>query len=155
MRSQILETIDFLDNYYNRNESPNAIDTINSTENIAGAHVANQEHQNYYDWQDQQYIACKYNGGLEQVTLELVPSIIIEEEEDVFHQWSDQYDQWDNTSYLPVNEDDVGGSHTFNVDNPVFNLTKIKWDGTSKTSVVSNLSESSNKLDLYISKRQS
>ena len=59
-----------------------------------------------------------------------MPNIILEEEEDGFHQWADQYDQWDNTSYTPVEEDDVGGSHTFNVDNHVFNVTKIKRDGT-------------------------
>ena len=40
---------DFLDNYHDRNESPNAMDTVNSTENIEGTHVVNQEHQNYYD----------------------------------------------------------------------------------------------------------
>ena len=70
--------LDFLDNYHNWNKLGNAIDTVNSAENIAGAHVANQEHQNYYDWRDQQYIACKYNGGLEQVTLEVATDIIVE-----------------------------------------------------------------------------
>ena len=44
------------------------------------------------DRQDQQYIARKYNGGLEQVTLELAPDIIVEEEEEDFYQWTDQYD---------------------------------------------------------------
>ena len=66
-----------------------------------------------------------------------------------------QYDQWDTTSYTPVTDDDMGGSHTFNVDNPVFNVTIIKRDGTSKTRVVSKLSELSNKSDFYIGKRQS
>ena len=84
-----------------------------------------------------QYIACKYNSGLEQVTLELVPDIILEELEDGFHQWAAQYDRWDDTSYRPVNEDDVRGSYTFNVENPVSNITKIKQDGTSKTRAVS------------------
>ena len=42
----------------------------------------------------------------------MVPNIILEEdEEDGFHQWADQYDQWDNTPYTPVEEDDVGGFH--------------------------------------------
>ena len=146
---------DFLD--HNWNKSPNSIDTVNSGANIAGAHFANQEHQNYYDQQGQQYIASKYNGGIEQVTLELAVNIILEEEEEEenrFYQWADQYDQWDTTPYTPITDDDVGGSYTFNVHNPMFNLTKIKRDWTPKTSVVS-LSESNNKSDFYIGKRQS
>ena len=66
----IYDWLDFLDSYHNWKKLPNTIDTTNSAENIAGTHVANQEHQNYYDWRDQQYIARKYNRGLEQVTLE-------------------------------------------------------------------------------------
>ena len=88
--------------------------------------------------------------------MELAPNIIVEEEEeDEFYQWADQYDQWDTTPYTPVTDNDVGGSHTFNVDNPVLNFTKIKGDGTSKTRVVNKLSKSNNKSDLYIGKRQS
>ena len=117
----------------------------------------NQEYQNYYDRRDQQYIDCKYNGGLEHVIMELVPNIIVEEEEeeDGFYQWADQYDQRDTTPYTPVTNDDVGGSDTFNVDNPLFNLTDIKGDRTSKTRVVSELFESNNRSDFYISKLQS
>ena len=127
---------DFLDNYHNWNKSPTVIDTVNSEANIAVAHFTNQEHQNYYDRRQQQYIAHKYNSDLEQLTLELAPNIILEEEgEDGFYQWVDQYDQWDTTPYTPVTNNDVGDSHKFNVDNPVFNLTKIKRDGTSKTRV--------------------
>jgi len=69
----------------------------------------------------------------------LAPNIILEEEEDGFHQWADQYDQWDNTLYTPVTDNDVGGSQTFNVDIPVFNLTKIIRDLTSKTRVVNKI----------------
>ena len=146
----------FLDNYHNQNKLLKAIDTSNSTENMAGVHVTNREHQNYYDRRDQRFIACKNNGGLEQVTQELAPgNIVVVEEEDEFYQWADQYDQWDTTPYTPVTDNDVGGSHTFNFDNPLFNLTKIKRDGTSKTRVVSKLSESNNKSDFYIGKRQS
>ena len=82
-------------------------DTTNSVANIAEVTIVNQEHQNYYDCRDQQYISCKYNGGLEQATLELAPIIILEEEEDGFHQWADQYDQWDNRSYTPITENDM------------------------------------------------
>ena len=100
--------------------------TVNSVENIARDHVMNQDHQNYHDQREQKYIACKYNGGLEQVTLELAPDIIVEEEEeeDGFDRWTDQYGQWDTTPYTPVTDDDVGGSNTFNVDNPMFDLKK-------------------------------
>ena len=90
--------------------------------------------------------------------MELVPVIILEEEEeeeDGVYQWADQYDQWDTTPYTPVTKKDVGDSHTFYLDNPLFNLTKIKRDETSKTRVVNKLSESNNKLDFYIGKRQS
>ena len=37
---------DFLDNHHGCNKSPNVIDTVNSAENITGAHVPNQEHLN-------------------------------------------------------------------------------------------------------------
>ena len=55
-------------------------------------------------------IARKYNGGLEQETMELVLGIILEEEEeeeDGFHQCADQYDQLGNTSYTIINKDKV------------------------------------------------
>ena len=65
--------------------------------NTPAIDILNQEHQDYYEWRDQQSIAqytgCKYDGGLEQITLELVPDIILEEVEDAYHQWADQYDQ--------------------------------------------------------------
>ena len=48
----------------------------------------------------QYYICCKYNDGLERVAIEFKPVIILEE--DGFYQWADQYDQWDNTFYTPV-----------------------------------------------------
>ena len=58
--------------------------------------ILNQEHQDCYNWRNQQsipqYIGHKYNGGLERIILELV-DIILEEEEDGFHQLADQYDQ--------------------------------------------------------------
>ena len=59
----------------------------------------------YYNQSDQQLFARKHKGGLEQVTIELVPNIILEEEEeeeDGFYQWADKYDQWDNNPYTPA-----------------------------------------------------
>ena len=51
--------------------------------------------------------------------------------------------------------DETGSFHTFNADNSVFNLTKTKQIGKSKTRIMSELSKSNNKSDFNISKRQS
>ena len=56
----------------------------NKVTNALANNILNQEYQDYYNWWDQQYIACKYDGGVEQVTLELVPDILLEEEKTVF-----------------------------------------------------------------------
>ena len=87
----------------------------------------------------------------------MVPKIILEEDKENFYQWAGNYnyDQWDNTSYTPVGEDEIGDSHTFNVDNSVFNITKTKRNGKLKTRIVSEVSELSNKLNFYIGERQS
>ena len=105
---------------------PKTDNVTNNVTNTPATEVLNQKNQDNYNQQGQQYIGHKYDGGLEQVTTELVPDIILEEEEDGFYQWAGYYDKWDNTSYTPVEEDEAGGSHTFNVDNRVFNITKIK-----------------------------
>ena len=81
-------------------------DAINNGANTINTNIINQEHQDDYHQRNQQYIGCKYNSGLEQVTLEVVPNIILEEEEENrFHQWADQYNQWDNTLYIPMDEE--------------------------------------------------
>ena len=69
----------------------------NNVTNTVDSDVLNQENQDYHNQSDQQYIARKYDNGLEQVTLELVPDIILEEEEDGSHKCADNYDQWDST----------------------------------------------------------
>ena len=48
--------------------------------------------QGYYNQNDQQFIARKQDSGLERVTIELVPNIILEKEEDSFYQWANKYD---------------------------------------------------------------
>ena len=69
--------------------SPNkfkGLDILLKTNNLThttGTYFLSQENQEYYNYLDQQYIACKYNGGLEQVTLGLVPHVILEEEEEI------------------------------------------------------------------------
>ena len=142
-------------------DSPNKFKYLNislKTNNVVhtpGINFLSHENQVFYNRRDQQYIACKYDGGLEQVTLELVPTIILDEEEDDFYQWAENYDQWDNNPYTPVEGNETGGSHTFNVDNSVFNLTKTEQNRKSKTRIVSEVSTSNNKSDFYIGKRQS
>ena len=56
---------------------------------------------------------------------------------------------------MPVEEDEIGGYHTFNDENRVFNIIKTKKNGRSKTRFISEVSESSNKSDFYIGERQS
>ena len=91
------------------------VDTIKIAEDLAGAHV-------------------------------MGPDIIVEEEEDNrIYQWADQCHQWDTASYIPITNNDVGDSHTFNLGNHMFNLTKTMRDKTFKTRVASELSESKNK----------
>ena len=85
----------------------------------------------------------------------MVPDIILDTEEDGFYHWTDNYDECDNTPHTPVEEDVTGGSHTFNDDNRVFNITKSNKYRTSKTRTVIEVSELSNQLDFYISKCQS
>ena len=73
--------LNFLDYFNHGSILPNVNDTTNSRANATEATIPNQEHQDYYDQQDLQYITCNYNSGLEQVTMKLVPDIILEEEE--------------------------------------------------------------------------
>ena len=62
-----------------------------------------------------------------------------------------QIDHCDSDHYI-AQEDHFD---TFNVNNHVFNITKIKRDGTFKTRTFSELSELNNKSDFYIRERQS
>ena len=68
----------------------------------------------------------KHNSGLKQVTIKLVPYIVLEEEKNSFYQWADKYDQWDNNPCTLTEGNEIGGSHTFNIDHGVFNFTKTK-----------------------------
>ena len=95
------------------------VDTINSAEDLAGVHFTAQDYENLTDEefdnlrQGQQFIAHKYDVGLEQLTLKSVPVIIIEEEVDKFYQFVDQYNQWDTTPYIPFTDNDMESSHKF------------------------------------------
>ena len=131
-----------LSNSLSTNEITN--DVTNTTDN----EVLDQENQDYYNWSNQQFIAHKHNNSWEQVTWESVTEINLEEE-DGFHKWADNYDQSDST------RSKTGSSHTFNDYNHGFNLTKTKHSGKSKTRIVSEVSESSNKPDFSIGKHQS
>ena len=109
----------------------------------------------YYNQIDQQFIAHTPNCGLEQVSTELVPNNVLEEKEDWFYQWADNYDVWDNNPYTPTKGNEIGSSHKFNVDTSNFNLTKTKHNKKSKTRIMSEVSASNNKSDFCIGKGQS
>ena len=49
-----------------------------------------------------------------------------------------------------MEEVETGESHTFNVDNRVFNFTKTKQNGTLKTRIVSEVSKPNNKSDFDV-----
>ena len=57
-----------------------ANDVTNNVANITATNNFNKENQEYHRKRDQQYVGRKYDGGLERVTIELVPGIILEEE---------------------------------------------------------------------------
>ena len=77
---------------------------------------------------------------------------IVEGNEDSFYDWVDTYDEWNGYYHTPTEEDESGSSHTFTGDNTIFKmftgdndifkLTKIKYNGTSKTRLVSEISTS-------------
>ena len=99
------------------------------------------------------------NDSVEHANTVLKPNNILgihvlEEEEEWFYQWTDNYDVWNNDSYTPTKGIKMGDSCTFTGDTGVFTLTKTKHNGKSKTRIVSGAS-TSNKSDFYISKRQS
>ena len=83
------QTCDLTQNYQldstNNFKDPNILSKINNVTHTTGTDLLSQENQDYYNRRDQQYIAHKYNGGLERVTLELISEIIFEEEEDNFY----------------------------------------------------------------------
>lgn len=62
------------------------MDTLNSAEDLAGAHFTDQDYDNLtnkeYDnlRRDKQFIFRKYESSLKQLTVELSPDIIIEKE---------------------------------------------------------------------------
>ena len=77
----------------------------------------------------------------------------MEEKEEWFYRWANMYDEWKNYYYTPTEENKSGSSHTFTGDDSIFNLTKTKHNGKSKTILVSEVSTSV-KSDFYIDKRQ-
>ena len=82
--------LDFLENFNDSNTSSKVNDDTNNGAITTDTNITNQDHQDYYNQRDQQYISYKYNRDLEQVTFELIPNINLEEEEeDGFHQCAD------------------------------------------------------------------
>ena len=79
---------------------------------------------------------------------------IVEEKEEWFYGWADNYDVWNDYSYSPTKENQLGSSYTFMTNNSIFKLTKTKHKGKSKTRIVSKV-PTSIKSDFYINESQS
>ena len=90
------------------------------------------------------------NNGLK--TNNTIGANIVEEKEEWFNEWVDTYDEWNNYYHTPTKENEPGSLHTFTGDNNIFKLTKIKYNGISKTRIVSEVSTSV-KSGFYIGKR--
>ena len=108
--------LNILSNMISTNEITN--NAMNTTDN----EVLNQENQYYNNQHDQQLMTRKHdsdqghhnqsnpqfigkhNGGLEQVNTELVPNTVLEEKEEKFHKWANNYGVWDNNPYTPTKD---------------------------------------------------
>ena len=84
------QTYNLAQNYqldsWNKFKDLNILSKTNNVTHTNSTDLLSQENQDYYNYYDQQFIARKYDGSLEQVTIELVPQIVLEEEEDAFYQ---------------------------------------------------------------------
>ena len=69
---------DFLYNFKDWNILLKIENVTNNGANTLAVDILNQDHQDYYSWWDQQYIGCRYDGGIEQITKEMVLNIILE-----------------------------------------------------------------------------
>ena len=110
-----------------------------------GDNINNDDHTNHHDNSN------LANNGLNSNNT--IGAHIVEETEEWFCEWADTYDQWNDYYYIPTEENEPGRSHTFTGDNNIFELTKTKHNGKSKTRLVSEVSTSV-KSDFYIGKRQ-
>ena len=72
----------------------------------------------------------------------IIGAHIVEEKEECSYEWTDTYDQWNDYYHIPTEENGPESSHTFMGDNNIFEPTKIKHNGKSKTRLVSEVSTS-------------
>ena len=79
---------------------------------------------------------------------------VLEEKQEWFYQWADNYDVRNSDSHSTMNRIEMGGSHIFTSNIDVFNLIKTKHNGKSKTRIVGEVS-TSNESDFYIGECQS
>ena len=79
--------------------------------------------QRHHNQNDPQSIARKNNSGVERFNTEFEPNSVFKKKAEWFYQWAENYDVWNNNSYTPTKGNKMGGSHTFNGDTSVFNLT--------------------------------
>ena len=78
---------------------------------------------------------------------------IMEEKEEWSYEWTDTYDQWNDYYHIPTEENGPGSSYMFTGDSNIFELTRIRHNGKSKTRLVSEVSTSV-KSYFYIGKCQ-
>ena len=79
---------------------------------------------------------------------------IVEEKEEWFYEWADNYDVLNDYSYTPTKENELGSSHTFTGDNSTFKIIKTKHNGKSKKRIMSEVPTSIKSI-FYIGKHQS
>ena len=73
----------------------------------------------YHNQSNSQPIAHKHDGGVEQVNTELDPNSFLEEKEEWFYQWDENYDVWNSNSYTPMKGNEIGAPIHLTV-TPVF-----------------------------------
>ena len=78
---------------------------------------------------------------------------VVEQKGGWFYKWADNYDMWNDYSYTPTKQNELGSPHTFTGDNSIFKLTKTKHNRKSKVRIMSEVT-TTNKSDFYIGKRQ-
>ena len=157
----------------NQSKNSNMLSKTGNVTHTDDINLLSQENQDYDNEHDQQLMTCKHDGGqryhnqsdsqsishkhnsdIEQGNTELEPNSVLEEKEEWFYQWAVNYDVWNNNSFIPTKGNEMEGSHQFNGNTSVFNLTKTKYNGKLKTRIVGEIS-TSNKSEFYIGERQS
>ena len=118
---------------------------------VTSKHDCSQGHHNQ---SDSQFIYCKHNGSVNGSTMNWNSTTSQKKRKNIFTNGLTTMMCGIITSTHLQKEMKWGGSHTFNDDTNVFNLTKTKYNRKSKTRIVSEVS-TSNKSNFYIGRCQS